>query len=404
MNNSIHMFRRLSSFGPALFLIGATIGTGSVSSLVVSGATHGSKLLWALLLSCCFYSILIHSMSRLTFATGETFISAVNKHLGRGAGFYIVLAILVGQFSSNIGVLGIVSEAFAAWTGMPFLASAFLWSSVVFFLLFGGRYNRFEKTIIALVAILAFSFMVDLFFVRPSLNNAVSGLVPSLPEGGAVVAAAMVGTTLAGSIVVMRSFVVKDKGWTLEDLSHDRKDAILSGGLIFFISAIVMLCASATMFASGKTIEQAIDMAYILEPLAGKLAASLFVVGIVAAGLSSAFPNTLVSYWTLADFLGKPRDPGEVLFKVMAILYCAAGLIAPLAGGRPVPIQIASLALQAFFMPLLILFMMILLNKSEAVNEYKASLLLNMLCGIALVFSSYMAFQAVVGLLGLLGY
>ena len=396
------MFSRISSFGPALFLIGATIGTGSVSSLVVAGAEQGPRLLWALLLSCCFYAALIHAMSRLTFATGETFISAVNQHLGKGAGLYIVLAILVGQFSSNIGVLGIVSEAFASWTGMPFLASAVLWSSLVFFLLFGGRYDRFEKTIILLVAILAISFIIDLFFVRPDPVQALGGLIPSLPEGGAMVAAAMVGTTLAGSIVVMRSFVVKDKGWTQEDVAHDRKDAMVSGLLIFVISAIVMLCASATMYASGKTVEQAIDMAYILEPLAGKLAAGLFVIGIVAAGLSSAFPNTLVSYWTLADYLGKPRDSQQILFKAMAVLYCAAGLIAPLAGGRPVPIQIASLALQAFFMPLLILFMLILLNKKSIAQEHPPSLILNLLCSIALLFSSYMAYQAVKGLLSLL--
>jgi Mn2+/Fe2+ NRAMP family transporter len=226
---------RISRYGPALFMIGATIGTGSVSSLVIAGAEHGTSLLWALIPSCIFFWALLSAMSRLTFASGQTFVSAVRDHIGRPAGFYLVLAIVIGQFSSNIGVLGIVAEAFASWVGGSFLWSAVFWSSLIYLLIFFGKYSIFERALTLLVAILGISFVVDFILIRPEPEQIAAGLVPSIPEDGAVVVAAMVGTTLAGSIVIMRSFVVKDKGWTLADLQLEKRDALVSALLVFAI-------------------------------------------------------------------------------------------------------------------------------------------------------------------------
>ena len=380
-------------------MIGATIGTGSVSSLVVAGANHGTSLLWALIPSCLFYWALLTAMSRLTFASGKTFVRAVTDHIGKPAGAYIVIAIVIGQFSSNIGVLGIVAEAFASWIGGSFLWSAVFWSSVVYLMIFFGKYTVFERILTLLVSVLALSFVVDVLLVSPSFAEIGRGMIPHIPEDGAMVVAAMVGTTLAGSIVIMRSFVVADKGWSLKDLRHERKDALVSACLVFAISGIVIVCAASTLNATGQKVDKAIDMAYTLVPIAGSFAATLFVIGIIAAGISSAFPNALVSIWTISDFFDLPRTPTALHFRLIALAYCAAGIIAPLAGGRPVFIQLASLAVQALFMPILVLFMLILLNRSDVVGEHKNAAFMNALCFVALLFTSFMAYQAVTGLL-----
>lgn len=48
------------AFGPGIFAIGYTIGTGSVTSMIVAGSTYGMQLLWVLLLSCFFSGVLIY--------------------------------------------------------------------------------------------------------------------------------------------------------------------------------------------------------------------------------------------------------------------------------------------------------------------------------------------------------
>ena len=73
-NNSL--FKKLLllilGFGPGIFAIGYTIGTGSVTSMIVAGSTYGMQLLWVLLLSCVFSGILMHAYGNYALITGKT--------------------------------------------------------------------------------------------------------------------------------------------------------------------------------------------------------------------------------------------------------------------------------------------------------------------------------------------
>ena len=61
--NKKSLFKKLIAiilgFGPGIFAIGYTIGTGSVTSMIVAGSKFGMQLLWVLLLSCIFSGVLI---------------------------------------------------------------------------------------------------------------------------------------------------------------------------------------------------------------------------------------------------------------------------------------------------------------------------------------------------------
>ena len=48
----------LLAIGPGIFAIGYTIGTGSVTSMIVAGSQYGMQLLWVLFLSCLFSWVL----------------------------------------------------------------------------------------------------------------------------------------------------------------------------------------------------------------------------------------------------------------------------------------------------------------------------------------------------------
>ena len=62
----------LNSFGPGIFAIGYTIGTGSVTSMIVAGNNFGMDLLWVLFLSCLFSGVLIYVSGTYYLKTGET--------------------------------------------------------------------------------------------------------------------------------------------------------------------------------------------------------------------------------------------------------------------------------------------------------------------------------------------
>ena len=71
----------LMAFGPGIFAIGYTIGTGSVTSMTIAGNDFGMDFLWVLLLSCLFSGMLIHVSGSYYLSTGETALFAIKKHL-----------------------------------------------------------------------------------------------------------------------------------------------------------------------------------------------------------------------------------------------------------------------------------------------------------------------------------
>ena len=105
----------LKNFGPAFFIIGYVVGTGSVTSMVVSGAKYGLSLSWALLLSCFFTYFLLVAISKLTIVSGETLMHNFKKAFGKPVTIFIITALLVSIVSSCIGVMGVVAEVTMEW-------------------------------------------------------------------------------------------------------------------------------------------------------------------------------------------------------------------------------------------------------------------------------------------------
>jgi Mn2+/Fe2+ NRAMP family transporter len=248
------------------------------------------------------------------------------------------------------------------------------------------------------------SFILTMLMVIPQPATVLSGLVPEIPKTGSpfLVIAGMVGTTMAGVCLISRSNLVRENNWKIKDLKTERRDAFIAMGLTFFISACIIASAAGTLLPRGIQIDSAIDMLYTLEPLAGRYAVSFFVVGILAAGLSSVFPNMILLPWLINEFTGIKRDLRIPAFRVMVLLIAFSGLTIPIFGGKPVVLMIASQAINPIIMPLMIVFILLLLNSSKIMGKYTIGWFMNVMLIITLVFTTYMGVLAVGGMLELI--
>ena len=71
--------------------------------------------------------------------------------------------------------------------------------------------------------------------------------------------------------------------WKKENFKQEQRDAIISVSLMFLLSVAIMAAAAGTLHPLGLKVENAIDMVKLLEPLAGRLAISVFVAGLTFA-------------------------------------------------------------------------------------------------------------------------
>ena len=402
--------RGLALFLPGIFLLGFNLGTGSVTTMAKAGADYGMTLLWTIVASCLCTFFMINLYGRYTLVTGETALQAFRKHIHPGVGIYFIVALALGVAGSVMGVMGIVAEICYEWSktviigGIAPVYFAAFFSALVFFIFWNGKTQFFERSLAVIVAIMSACFLINFFIMMPPPIDIIKGLIPSVPEvaagGGAgplLVIASMVGTTVFSGLFIIRTTLVKEAGWTLADERTQRNDAMVSVSLMFIISASIMAAAAGTLYVEGLGLSKASQMITLLEPLAGHLATSLFAVGIVAAGVSSQFPNVLMLPWLICDYMGTERNMTLPKYRIMVFVISLLGLVVPLFGARPVLVMIVSQAFNTVILPVTVACIFYLSNRKDLMGDYKSSLMSNVFLAAILLFSVFTAFIGIKG-------
>jgi Mn2+/Fe2+ NRAMP family transporter len=399
--------RLLLSLGPAFFIIGYVVGTGSVTSMVVSGAKYGLNLSWALLLSCFFTFFLIVSISKLTIVSGHTLMYNFRQKFGRPVTLFIIIGLGITIVSSIIGIMGIISEVISEWfahISNGRIRPSYLFSAIVMILFllgitYTGKHANFIKAMTVMVAFMAASFIATAFAV---VGNPAELFTDSMPErlandNPALVIAGMVGTTMASVVLVSRSMLVQEQKWTLDNLRAENRDAGFSMIMAFLVSLAIMIAAAGTLFKEGLEVENPLDMVRALEPLAGRFAMTLFSFGILAAGLSSIFPNLLLMPWLIADYSYTERNMKRREFRLIILLIASSALVVPIFGGKPIWILIASQAVSPLIMPLMTIFLLVLLNSSKVMKEHRIGWGMNLALILTFIFNCFMLVVAIDG-------
>ena len=404
--------RGLALFLPGIFLLGFNIGTGSITTMAKAGADYGMTLLWTIVASCLCTFFMINLYSRYTLVTGETALQAFKRHIHPLVGIYFIVALTLGVAGSVMGVMGIVAEISSEWSktiidgGIAPIWFAAFFSALVFFIFWNGKTQFFERSLAVIVAIMAACFLLNFFLMMPPPGDILRGLIPTVPDvapdavkGPWLVIAGMVGTTVFSGLFIIRTTLVKAAGWTLADARTQRNDAIVAVVMMFVISAAVMAAAAGTLHVEGMGLSRASQMITLLEPLAGSFATAIFAIGIVAAGVSSQFPNVLMLPWLICDYTETEREMTLPKYRIMVFLISLLGLVVPLFNARPVAIMVASQAFGAVILPITVGCIFYLANRKDLMGEHKNRLAANIILTAIFLFAVFMSFLAIRGLL-----
>jgi Mn2+/Fe2+ NRAMP family transporter len=378
----------LSTVGPGLFLIGYNIGTGSVTTMAKTGAEYGMGLFWALLLSCIFTYVLMVAYGKVTLVSGKTALFNFKTEFKGGwlLSLYIITALIIGELLALMGVMGIVADLVQEGIRLAFngLIVQTFWIilffiGILYALLWFGRYQVFEKVLTVLVILMGLSFFAVFFMVKPSFSALAEGIVPSIPDtpGAFGLIAAIAGTTCSAAVFIMRSTIVAEKGWGINDLTTERKDSFVSAAMMLLLSGVIMAVAAGTLHVSGLKLDNTIEMINLFEPIGGRWAAFVLIIGITGAGLSTIFPIVLIAPWLISDYSGKPRNihSTQSRWLIFIALLFAFGTV--FLEERPPALMVFSQAFQACILPAVAIPIFVLINRKKVMQKYKAGYWLN---------------------------
>ena len=387
---------RIKNVGPGALVAAAFIGPGTVTSCSISGATAGYTLLWAMLLSVISVIIMQSMAARLGIVSGMGLGEALRtKFTSSGARVLISILVIAAVFVGNIAyetgnltgsILGIQAAIPAADNGTVKIVLALILGIIAFVLLYSGSYQRVENFLTALVVLMGVIFLICAFAAKPDWGAVFSGLFGfRVPDGGDwMTVAALMGTTVVPYNIYLHAASASTKWGNVdykEDaLANSRFDSVLSIGLGGIISMAIIVCAAATIHATGGTIASGADMAKALSPLLGSWATVIFGIGLFAAGITSTLTAPLAAAFASSGILGWGEDMKNNRFKIFWIIVLAFGIFATCTlGASPTEIILFAQAANALLLPITGILLLIVSNDEKILKEYKNKTWFNVL-------------------------
>ena len=386
---------RIKNVGPGALVAAAFIGPGTVTSCSISGATAGYTLLWAMLLSVISVIIMQSMAARLGIVSGMGLGEALReKFTSQGARILISILVIAAVFM----ILGIQAAFPAADNQTAKIVLALVLGVIAFALLFSGSYQRVENILTALVVLMGVIFLICAFAAKPDWGAVFAGLFGfKVPDGGDwMTVAALMGTTVVPYNIYLHAASASTKWGKTDDkedaLANSRFDSIISIGLGGIISMAIIVCAAATIHASGGTIASGSDMAKALTPLLGSWATVIFGIGLFAAGITSTLTAPLAAAFASSGILGWGEDMKQTRFKVFWIIVLAFGIFATCTlGASPTQIILFAQAANAILLPVTGILLLIVANDAAIMKEYKNKTWFNVLVVIVIAIFIFIA-------------
>lgn len=294
-------------FGPGLLAGLSDDDPAGITTYSIVGARYGYQLLWVLLLSVGALVVFHELGARLGLATGKGLVALVHASHGRKAALAVTGTLVVANGGTTCAefaglAAGLDLAGVSRYVSVPSAAV------LVGFVVLRGSFHRIEHVLLLLTTTFV-AYVAAAFLAHPDWGETGRGLVvPQLPVSreAFVVAAGVVGTTLAPWGLAFIQSYAADKRLTSADLRVERVDVVTGAALTGLIGVFVVVACAATLFASGqREIDDARDAAVALEPLAGHLASALFGFGLVGAALLAAALVPLSTAYSVSEAFGR---------------------------------------------------------------------------------------------------
>jgi Mn2+/Fe2+ NRAMP family transporter len=253
------------------------------------------------------------------------------------------------------------------------LAALLVWYSVI-----RGSYSTVEK--LFLVMALAFlSYPVAVILAHADVGAVARGVfIPKVqtdPEYLAVVVA-LIGTTVTPYMQLFQQSSVVEKGVARRHYGAERADAYLGAIFSNVIAALIIIAAAATLHAAGITdIHTVEEAALALEPVAGKSAQTVFAIGLLGASMLAAGVLPLATAYSISEAFGFRKGVNldfrraPIFMGIFSALVVLGACVALVPNVPVVALLIGIQALNGVLLPVILVFILLLVNDRRLVPE-----------------------------------
>jgi manganese transport protein len=326
-------WKKFASFlGPAYLVSVGYMDPGNWATDLAGGSKFGYTLIWVLLMSNLMALLLQGLSVRLGIVRGRDLAQANRETYPKGVNFILYLLAEIAIVATDLAeVLG-MAIGIQLLTGLPLIWGVSLTVLDTFLLLYLQRLGirKMEAFILALVAIIAISFLIQIIWAAPVAREVAAGFIPSLPNDEALfIAIGIIGATVMPHNLYLHSALVQTRKIDKTDegirqaLKFNRIDTTIALNIAFLVNAAILVLAATVFFKTGNSHVAEIKEAHRLLPgFLGNAAPVLFALALIAAGQSSTVTGTLAGQIIMEGYLSLRLNPvlRRLLTRLVAII------------------------------------------------------------------------------------
>lgn len=394
----------LKNIGPGTLVAAAFIGPGTIALCIDAGANYGFSLIWALILSTLATIFLQEIASRIGIVSQKGIANIVREELKEPwiknlALFLIISAIIIGNTAYEAGNIAGGSLGISAFLNLPELSilgiNIKLLNLVLGVLAFGilsiGNYKVLEIVLVLIVVLMSLSFLITALLAPIDwIQLLKSAFKPKIPQGGFLTLVGLIGTTIVPYNLFLHSSLVKEKWKSEKQLNQAKMDTIISIGFGGLVSISILIAATTIQSSSIGTIQ---DLSQALTPVFGTASTWITGIGIFAAGLTSAITAPLAAAFVASGCFNWEGGLGSRKFKTVWMTVLLVGTIISAFGKSPIQIIHFAQITNALLLPIIILFLVWIVNKKKLMGQHVNSLLQNVITFAIVLLTLFMAFR-----------
>ncbi|CAM2146323.1 Divalent metal cation transporter MntH [Pararobbsia alpina] len=373
--------------GPAVIASVGSMDPGNFATNIQAGSTYGYELLWVVLVSS-LVAMLFQAMSaKLGIVTGRSLAEVCRDEFSKPLviGMWIAseIAAIATDLAEFMGAAMGISLLFHVAMGWGLLITGIVTMGILS--LDKRGFRPLEIVIAALISVIGLSYLCELLIAPPNWHAAIfHTFVPHLHGSDALMlAVGIVGATIMPHTIYLHSGLTQNRVTVRNDYQRRRlvrfsnREVIVALGFAGLVN-LAMVAMSASAFEKRAPGISDIATAYhTLTPLLGAGAATLFLVALLASGISSSVVGTMAGQTIMQGFMGfkTPVMARRLITMVPAVVVCMTC--------NPMSAMIDSQIVLSLILPVPLMALVVVSSRRSVMGGFAASRKLIVIAAVA---------------------
>ena len=370
--------------GPGFITANVDNDSGGILTYSQAGAQYGYKLLWTMIPITLALIVVQEMCARMGAVTGKGLSDLIREEFGLRITFLIMILLVIVNFGNVMAEFSGIAGSMQLFHLSKYV-SVPVCVFIVWLLVVKGDYKSVEKVFL-FASVVYIAYILTGVLSGPDWHLALTETI-RLPSRDVwsdhnyvYMTIGIIGTTITPWMQFYLQSSIVEKGISVKEYKHSRLDVIVGSVFTDIVAWFIIVACAATLYTHGvRNITEASDAAEAMKPLAGQYAFILFAGGLFNASLFAACILPLSTAYTVCEGLGlesgldKSFSEAKFFYWFYTLLLAVGAAVVLIPNFPLIQVIIGSQVLNGILLPVILIFMLRLINRHELMGEYTNS-------------------------------